>query len=340
LGDRLGKFRIVAWATLACCVCSVGALLAGSLSMLVLARMAMGVATAAVVPLALAWIGDAVHNAQLQETIARVGVGTTLGAATGQLVGGLLTQSLGWRWAFAFMALLSGVVGVLLLREWRRQKAAAAPPSGTDAAPASGVARPSFFAQTWSILTGSWSRVVLLIAFVEGAAGMGALALWAAHLQAAKGLSVSSAGAVVALVGLGSLIYLVTARHVIPRLGQHGLTLVGGSLMGACALVVAYTPVWQLTLPASVLAGFGFSMFHITMQANAAQMAPGARGTAVSLFASALFLGQSAGASLASGLFDRVGSQTVVAAGGVVMIVLAVVMGVALRRRHRMSLGA
>ena len=72
------------------------------------------------------------------------------------------------------------------------------------------------------------------------------------------------------------------------------------------------------------------------MQANAAQMAPAARGTAVSLFASALFLGQSTGASLASSLFDTVGSRSVVALGGVVMVVLGWVMGWALRRRHRL----
>ena len=58
LGDRLGKFRIVAWASLACCLCSVMAALAGSLPMLLFARMAMGIATAAIVPLTLAWIGE------------------------------------------------------------------------------------------------------------------------------------------------------------------------------------------------------------------------------------------------------------------------------------------
>ena len=332
LGDRLGKFRIVAWASLACCLCSVMAALAGSLPMLLFARMAMGIATAAIVPLTLAWIGDTVHGAQIQETIARVGVGTTLGAASGQLIGGVFTQSLGWRWSFGLLALLLGLVGLFLLWDWRRQKALAVP----AVAPAGGGRRPSFFAQTWPILSGPWSRTVLLVAFVEGAVGMGVLALWAAHLQGAMGLPVSTAGAIVALFGLGSLAYLVAARRRIARLGQHGLSVLGGSLMGVCALVVAYAPLWQLTIPASVVAGFGFAMFHNTMQANAAQMAPAARGTAVSLFASALFLGQSTGASLASSLFDTVGSRSVVALGGAVMVVLGWVMGWALRRRHRL----
>ena len=65
-------------------------------------------------------------------------------------------------------------------------------------------------------------------------------------------------------------------------------------------------------------------MFHNTMQANATQMAPGARGTAVSLFAAALFMGQSLGALLAANLIDRIGSTAVIALGGGVVLLLGV----------------
>lgn len=336
LGDRLGKFRIVAWATLACGLGSVLAALAGSLHALVLARMATGLAAAAVIPLALAWIGDNVPFDALQETIARVGLGTTLGIGVGQLVGGMLTQTLGWRWAFVFMAVLFGGVGLLLQLDWRRQRAALqahAPdpaPSATTAAP-----RASFFAQTVPILTGPWSRIVLLVAFAEGAAGFGVLAMWASHLQRGIGMSASGSGAVVAVFGLGGMLYMATARQLIARLGQHGLSQAGGVLMGACALVVAFSPLWHPIVPASLLAGFGFFMFHNTMQANATQMAPGARGTAVSLFSASLFMGQSAGALLAASLIAWLGSRTVVTAGGIAMILLGLWFGAALRRRQR-----
>lgn len=334
LGDRLGKFRIIAWATLACGIGSVLAALAGSLNLLVLARMATGLAAAAIIPLSMAWIGDSVRLDQLQETIARVGLGTTLGIGGGQLIGGLLTQTLGWRWAFVFMALLFGVVGVLLLVDERRQRAAMQA-MAPDPLEAPATARPSFFAQTWPIITGRWSRLVLLTAFMEGAAGFGVLAMWAAHLQRSLGMSVSGSGAVVALFGLGGMLYMAAARPLIARLGQHGLSQAGGAVMGVCALVVAFTPVWQLAIPASLLAGFGFFMFHNTMQANAAQMAPASRGTGVSLFAAALFLGQSVGALLAASLIGAIGSRSVVAVGGVVLIALGLAFGKALRRHHR-----
>lgn len=114
LGDRLGKFRIVTFATLACSVGSIMAVFAASLDLLVLARVMVALGAAAIIPLSMAWVGDAVAHDQLQETLARVGLGTTLGIVGGQLVGGLLTDTLGWRWAFGFMALLFGVVGSLL----------------------------------------------------------------------------------------------------------------------------------------------------------------------------------------------------------------------------------
>ncbi len=339
LGDRFGKFRIVAWATLACGVGGVLAALAGSLNALVLARMATGLAAAAVIPLAMAWIGDNVPFDRLQETLARVGLGTTLGIGVGQLVGGLLTQTLGWRWAFVSMALLFGVVGSLLLADWRRQRAAKRA-DASEPARIGAPGAPSFFSQTLPILTGRWSRMLLLIAFAEGAAGFGVLAMWASHLQRGIGMSVSGSGAVVALFGLGGMAYMATAPRLIARLGQPGLSQAGGALMGLCALVVALAPAWPPIVPASLLAGFGFFMFHNTMQANATQMAPGARGTAVSLFSAFLFMGQSAGALLAASLITWVGSRAVVGSGGIVMILLGLLFGAALRRRQHAALQA
>ncbi|MDI1238969.1 MAG: MFS transporter [Polaromonas sp.] len=330
LGDRFGKFRIVTFATLGCCVGSVAATLATSLDMLVWARLLMALGAAALIPLTMAWVGDTVPSDQLQEMLTRTGLGSTLGIVGGQLAGGLLTDALGWRWAFAFLTLLFGVVGSLLWGDWRRQQAAPAVPAPAAAVPG---ARHGFVKQALLIITGPWSRVVLLMALVEGAAGFGVLAIWASHLHRSLGLSLSLAGAIVALFGLGGVMYMAVGRHMIHRFGQQRLVLLGGLLVGLCALVLAFTPHWLPAVPASLLAGFGFFMFHNTMQANATQMAPGARGTAVSLFASFLFLGQSVGVVVAAGLISRIGTGAVVALGGAVMAAEGVFFAWALRRR-------
>ena len=113
--------------------------------------------------------------------------------------------------------------------------------------------------------------------------------------------------------------------------------MLGVCLVGLSTLVLGFNPYWMFTVPASLLAGFGFFMFHNTMQANATQMAPGARGMAVSLFASALFLGQSVGVLLAASLIERIGSGAVVALGGGVLTAVGWFFARALRRRDLLT---
>jgi MFS transporter, YNFM family, putative membrane transport protein len=338
LGDRLGKFRVVTFATLGCSIGSLLAVFAHSLDALLFARMLMALGAAALIPLGMAWVGDNVPADQLQEMLTRTGLGSTLGIVCGQLIGGLLTDALGWRWSFVFMTVLFTVVGTLLYVDLRRQNAAQrAEGKAPAASPRQPVQRTHFVTQALEIITGRWSRVVLIMAVIEGAAGFGVLAIWASHLHHALGLSLSVSGAIVALFGLGGVGYMAAGRPLIRRFGQHGLVILGGAMVGISALVLAYTPHWAPAIPASLVGGFGFFMFHNVMQANATQMAPHARGTAVSMFASFLFVGQSIGVVLAASLIARIGSSAVVALGGAVMAVEGVYFAWALRRRDSES---
>jgi predicted MFS family arabinose efflux permease len=61
-------------------------------------------------------------------------------------------------------------------------------------------------------------------------------------------------------------------------------------------------------MPALLLAGVGLMMVHNTYQAHATQMAPEARGAALSLFAAMIFLGQTIGFAAGSFVYDRWGA--------------------------------
>lgn len=335
LGDRYGKFRTVMLTTLACSVGSIAAVLASTLPMLVAARVVVALFAAAVIPLSLAWVGDAVAYDRRQEMLAKLGLGSTCGIVGGQLVGGLFTDTLGWRWAFGFLTLLYLVVGALLWRDLRQQHVRAGAVPTPKAAPASGFAR-----QSLAVVLRPWSRVVLSVAFVEGAAAFGTLAIVASHLHARLGLALSAAGGVVAVFGLGGMFYMAVARPLIRRLGEVGLTRVGAVVFGLSFVALGYTPRWEPALLACGVAGFGFFMLHNTIQTNATQMAPEARGTGVTLFACALFLGQSVGVLVAASLMAAVGSAAVVAGAGVVLIALGWVFSGAIARRERVSAGA
>jgi len=326
VGDRYGKYRVVAVATFACAIGSMGAVLAPSLDVLVVCRALSGAAGAGIVPLSMAWIGDNVPYEQRQATLARFLTGTILGMAAGQLAGGWFADTVGWRWAFG--ALVAGylIVGLLLWREVAQQAAASA------ARPAPGP-RQGFAAQVRVVLGVPWARVVLATVFVEGLLVFGALAFAPAYLHARFGLSLTAAGAVVAVYALGGLLYTLVAGPVLRRLGERGLAAAGGLVLCSAFLIYLLGPAWGWGLAASMLAGFGYYLLHATLQTHATQMVPNARGTAVAWFASCLFLGQAVGVALAGLVVDAAGAAALFGVAAVLLPLLGGSFAWALRRR-------
>lgn len=303
LGDRWGKYRVIVWATMGCGLgCALSAL-SGDLGPLVAARILTAVAAAAIIPLSLAWVGDTVDYAVRQETLARVGLGTMLGIAGGQLFGGLMSDTLGWRWAFGILALLFLSVAILM----QRHGASVRPPT-TAPREATGFGR-----QLTQVARDAWARTLLTIALIEGALIFGVMAIAATHLHTVHGVSLTTAGAVAALFGVGGMLYMASAKYTIRRFGEVGLARWGGTVMGLCFAVLGLTPWWPLAAPACLLAGFSFAMFHNTMQAKATQMVPAARATGVTLFAGFLFWGQSLGVLMLARGLTLVPSGTLIA---------------------------
>ena len=328
VGDRYGKYRVIAFATLACAIGSSVAALASSLPILIAARAVSGAAGAGIVPLSMAWIGDSVPYERRQETLARFLTGTILGMSTGQVLGGVFADTVGWRWAFALLVVGYLVVGVLLQRELRRQRE-------THDVPTGGQARPRFVAQAAVVWRTPWARVVLATVFVEGLLVFGSLAFAPAYLHTRFGLSLTLAGAVVAVYALGGLAYTVVARRVVARLGESGMVVAGGFVLGLAFLLYLIGPVWAISLAASVLAGFGYYLLHATLQTTATQMVPEARGTAVAWFASCLFMGQAVGVAIAGMLVDAAGAVWIFGSSALLLPVLGLAFGAALRRKGR-----
>jgi predicted MFS family arabinose efflux permease len=299
LGDRYGKYRVVAAATLACTLGSIGAAVAGSLGWLILCRVLGGATAAAIIPLSMAWIGDTIPYERRQATLARFLTGTTLGLVSGQLIGGIFADTLGWRWAFVLLAVIYAVVGVLLNLELRRLRGVSRHSSSTAAQ-----VKVSSLAQIVTVLRLPWAKVIIVTVFLENVAALGALAFVPSYLHTRFGLPLTLAGAILATYGLGGLAYTFLAKRLVVKLGERGLAQGGGLVIGAAFAVLWLAPSWSWALPASFLAGLGFYMLHNTLQTNATQMAPQARGTAVALFAIANFIGQSVGVAGAAMLVD------------------------------------
>jgi predicted MFS family arabinose efflux permease len=315
LADRYGKFHVVSLAMLACAGCNLAAALSPSLGALVASRAAIGGTAAAIIPLTMAWIGDAVPYERRQEALARLLGATVIGMIIGQWAGGFFADTLGWRSIFVVLALLFAATGVLMRVQLRGRS------DGTDASRAA--ATGTYLAQIRSVLGVSWARRVLALAFVEGGFAYGAFAFVPSYLHERFGLAMTWAGAVLALYGIGGFLYSRLARRMLQRWGEHGLAGGGGALLCVAFATLATAPHWAFALPACLVGGFGFYMLHNTLQTHATQMAPRVRGTAVSLFACTLFLGQSLGIVAAAWIVDRGSAATVFAGTAVALPLLA-----------------
>jgi predicted MFS family arabinose efflux permease len=297
LGERFGKLRVVSLAVSACALFSAVTALFVSLPMLVIMRGFMGAAAAGIIPLSMAWVGDQVPYERRQETLAKLMSATVLGMMSGLWFGGFAADTVGWRGAFVFLSAMFGLAAVLLLLRLHRQtqsRANARALSVPLAAPDLWTA----FRLTGQLLGTSRVRWVLTVTAAEGALVFGAMAFMPTHLHQQFDLSVVAAGSVMMLYGVGGLLYSQMARRWLGWLGERGLVRAGAALVATGLLLLAWgSGVWMGML-ACLMTGLGFYMLHNTLQVQATQMAPAARGTAVTLFACSLFFGQSTGVLL------------------------------------------
>lgn len=310
LGDRYGKVRVIGWATLACTVGSALAAASTSLEWLVASRALSGAAAAGIIPLTMAWIGDTVGYEDRQAVLAQLLGATVFGMIAGQWTGGLLADALGWRSAFVGLAVIFLASGTLLIRRGMAE------PSPKHCA------RIGQLHRIRSVVGSRWPKVVLVVTAIEGALAFSALAFIPSDLHRRFGLSMPTAGGLVALYGIGGLAYSRAARQMLRRWGETGLARIGGIGTAVAFGTMAIAPSWYFVPPACLLAGFGFYALHNTLQTNATQMAPWARGTAVSLFACSLFLGQSVGVLGAGWLVDHDGAPAVFSISSIGLLVL------------------
>ena len=289
LGDRFGKLRVVSLAVSACALFSAITALSMNLTMLVIMRGFMGASAAGIIPLSMAWVGDQVPYERRQETLAKIMSATVLGMMSGLWFGGFAADAMDWRSAFVLLSAMFGVAAVLLLRRLRRQG-----PRVSESVP--GLL--ASFRTTGQLLAVPRVRWVLGVTAAEGGLVFGALAFMPTHLHQQFDVSVVAAGSVMMLYGVGGLLYSQMARRWLAWLGERGLVRTGAGLVATGLLVLAWgSGVW-LGMLACLMTGLGFYMLHNTLQVQATQMAPAARGTAVTLFACSLFFGQSTGVLL------------------------------------------
>ena len=312
LGDRLGKFRIIAFATLGAGVASALCAAMPGLGSLSAMRFLAGASAAAIIPLSFAWIGDRVAYERRQLVLSRFVSGQIFGIVFGQAIGGMIADASSWRTVFVAVGAAHLIAAALMLREMIR---------APDPAPVFGARfrASDTLAAALTVLSRARARAVLSTGLIEAAAMFGAMAFIGADLVQRFAISSRTNGLVLAAYAIGALIYTVCAPRLLRWLGEGGLAIAGGLVLAAGFLLLAGLPSIAFAPLVTALLGLGYYMIHNTLQTNATQMAPEARGLGLAMFASTLFLGQSIGVAVAAPIVDAVGARPVFIASAVIL---------------------
>ena len=327
IGDRVGKYLCVALAGTAAAVMVALCGLAPSLPLLVAARLGSGLATGWIVPFAFAFIGDVIPYERRQQVLGRYLSGQILGQLFGQTASGVLGDHFGWRNVFFILAGMLAVTTLGLFYElWRNPITRASHPS---AQPGRG-----FVADYASVLRSPFARAVIVTAFIEAASLFGAFTFVGADLHLRFGVNFTLVGIFVGCFAIGGLIYSASVHVLVSRLRQSGLAAGGGMMLAfAFALLAIEWHAW--IAPVAIAAvGLGYYMLHNTLQTNATQMTPEARGTAVAIFSSALYLGQTSGVAAGGIIFDRLTAVPLFLLAAIVLLLLGLAFARTLTRRE------
>ncbi|MGB6534587.1 MAG: MFS transporter [Xanthobacteraceae bacterium] len=340
IGDHLGKYRTV---TLTCAIGTVLVALCGlapSLPQLALARLATGAAAGGwIIPISMAFVGDVTPYEQRQTILGRYLTGQILGQLFGQAMGGVLGDLVGWRNVFfvlsgIFALATAGLVFELLTNPLTRESGRPVSSTGSTRGAASGW-RARFVADYTAVLSTPFARIVIIAAFIENVLVWGPFAYIGAHLRAHFDLSFTLIGLSVGCFGIGGLVYAGLVKLFVHRLGQVRLAISGGFILAAGYLTLAAAPAWWFAPLATIAIGLGFYMLHNTLQTNATQMTPHARATAVAIFSSAIFIGQTVGVFIGSLMIDRLGAPPLFVASAVALPIVAAWFAGELRRHQK-----
>ncbi|MGO4669030.1 MFS transporter [Bosea sp. 2RAB26] len=286
IADSVGKLRTISVCLGLLALLSMAAAFSLSFDVLTVIRASTGIVAGGVIPIAMAAIGDRAPMAERQVLLGRFLVLMIVGQMAGAACSGVIAEHFGWRSVFVMAAAMAAAAALLVIVVLKPRPDAARLPLSFAGA----------LANYKSVFANPRSKLLYAIVITEGSLIFGMPPYVAAILQERSGIGPSLAGLVIAGTGLGGIIYGILTRVLVERLGPARMTVTGGLLMatGYVLFSLPFLPWWS-AVGLFTLNGFGFFLMHGTFQAQATELAPTARGSAVSLFACALFLGHAIG---------------------------------------------
>jgi predicted MFS family arabinose efflux permease len=322
LGDMMSKTRLMMISLVVLVLSAVVSATAPNFTVLMLSRVAAGIASGGIFPISLAFVGDRIPVAKRQVAISRLLAATMTGNLLGASLAGIVGDLAGWRAVFVVTGLLGLVVTITALIGFR--KAPPEQPAGFDLA----TIGPNYRA----IFANPHAKICFGAVFIEALVVFGIFPYMAAILQEAGETRASIAGFVLAGFGVGAVIYAMLVRFLLHVLGERWMMLGGGLIMATFLLMLTLRLPWPFEFANFLMLGFGFYWLHGIIQVYATELAPQARSSAMALHSMAFFLGQAAGPVVYGAGFAYAGKTPLLIAGAAMIALVGYVCSRRLKR--------
>jgi predicted MFS family arabinose efflux permease len=285
VADSIGKVRTILICLLVLATLSTVAAFAWSFPVITIVRAATGIASGGVIPIAMAAIGDRAPMQERQIALGRFLVLMIIGQMAGSACSGIIATHAGWRAPFLAAALIALVAATLVAIVLKPRRNIARRPLSLSGA----------LANYRTVFANPKTKLLYGLVITEGILLFGIPSYVAAILFERSGVGPREAGFAIAGMGLGCLVYGLLTRILVERVGPSMMTRAGGAICAGALALFAFDWPWWSAIGIFCVQGFGFFLLHGTFQAQATELAPSARGSAVALFACCFFLGQATG---------------------------------------------
>jgi predicted MFS family arabinose efflux permease len=321
LADMFSKTRLIAVCMLVVGITTIACGFATNFEMLMTLRVIAGIAAGGVFPIALAVAGDRVPVQQRQVAIGRL----LFAAMTGNLLGasgaGVIGDVVGWRGVFFVTGAIDLIALAVAMPGFRSMNES---PGRFDLS--------TFIPNYRAVFSNPLAKYCFGAVFIEALFLFGVVPYIAVLLRDAGETHASIAGVVIAVFGIGGVIYTFMVAWLVAHVSEQRLMAAGGMVMGACLLVIALRMPWPIEFMNFIVMGFGFYLLHGCIQVYVTELAPSARGSATAGHSMFFFLGQAAGPVVYGAGLSSVGITPVLVVGAAALAVTGWTCALRLRR--------
>lgn len=322
IGDAYSKARLIKICLAVVTVSVAIASVAPNYETLMVSRVIAGLVSGGIFPVGLALIGDRTVLAERQVATSRFLVASIFGQMFGATVSGVIATYFGWRAVFMVVTAISVVSCAIVFRYLD---------SRSDVTRR--ITLKSAIAGYRAVLANRSSYVVLTAVLGEGMFFFCVFPFVGAMLIERGAGGPIAAGVALAGFAVGGVLYGAVVRHMLRLLGEWNMMRAGGAMAGLSYLAIALPMGPAGVAVLFIIAGFGFYMLHNTLQTQATELAPSARGSTFALFSAAMFLGQGIGPVFAGTTSNLLGFRALFLLVGGLVIVLATLAAHLLKRR-------